>query len=62
MVPTAGIRARDWAAIRDHLITNSCALEELRAALEDAFESGTKLTSVTDLRLLDLDESVFSEN
>ncbi|TDK96491.1 hypothetical protein EI067_15435 [Mycobacterium paragordonae] len=44
-----------WAAIRDDLIANteSGALQALRAALEDV-SFGNNVTSVTDLRLLDM--------
>jgi hypothetical protein len=52
--PQRRYRRAYWAAIRDDLIANTCALEALRVALEDAFETGRNLTSVTDLRLLDM--------
>ncbi|OBH51295.1 DUF6308 family protein [Mycobacterium sp. E2479] len=54
--PQRGYRRANWAAIRDDLIANteSGALEVLRVALDDAVESGARLTSLTDLRLLDI--------
>lgn len=54
--PQRGYRRANWAAIRDDLIANteSGALEVLRVALRDAVESGARLKSVTDLRLLDM--------
>lgn len=54
--PQRGYRRANWAAIRDDLIANteSGALEALRVALDDAVESGARLTLVTDLRLLDM--------
>jgi hypothetical protein len=54
--PQRGYRRANWAAIRDDLIANteSGALEALRAAVDDALGTDRKLTSVTDLRLLDM--------
>jgi Family of unknown function (DUF6308) len=52
--PQRGYRRAYWAAIRDDLIANTCALGVLRVALADAFDTGKDLTSTTDLRLLDM--------
>jgi hypothetical protein len=54
--PQRGYRRAYWAAIRDDVIANTKTgvLETLRVAVDGSLGTGKNLTSVTDLRLLDM--------